>query len=126
MGTRSCPRTSYRLAEGKIAIIYFPRAGSVGGGRAESVAGLHGLSIRNMRGETSVEGKKRKWTWKSPVVGSRNQIDSILFNKSLRRALLAAKIYPEADCYSDHVPVAAKFKLALQKTRSKANTSNLT
>ncbi|GFR69145.1 RNA-directed DNA polymerase from mobile element jockey-like [Elysia marginata] len=38
-------------------------------------------------------------------------------SKRFRNALLAAKTYPSADCYSDHVPVTAKFKLKLKKTR---------
>ncbi|GFS03903.1 RNA-directed DNA polymerase from mobile element jockey-like [Elysia marginata] len=47
------------------------------------------------------------------------QIDYIMISKRFRNALLilAAKTYPSADCYSDHVPVTAKFKLKLKKTR---------
>ena len=96
------------------------------------MVGPHGLGIRNTRGEKIVEwchmnnliignawfkqATRRKWTWKSPGDGSRNQIDYILVGNRLRSPLLAAKIYPGADCYSDHVSVAAKFKLELKKT----------
>ena len=57
--------------------------------------------------------KRRKWTWKSPGDGSRNRIDYILVSKRFRNAFLTAKTNTPADCYSDHVPVAAKFKLKL-------------
>ena len=69
--------------------------------------------------------KRRKWTWKSPSDGSRKEIDYILISKRFRNALLSAKTYPEADFYSDHVPVAAKFKLKLKKTRSKSKNIKL-
>ncbi|GFN98319.1 craniofacial development protein 2-like [Plakobranchus ocellatus] len=56
-----------------------------------------------------------KWTWKSPGDETRNQIDCMMISKRYRNALLLAKTYPSADCYSDHVPVVGKFKLKLKK-----------
>ncbi|GFO15032.1 craniofacial development protein 2-like [Plakobranchus ocellatus] len=58
---------------------------------------------------------RRKWTWKSPGDETRNQIDYMMISKRYRNALLLAKTYPSADCYSDHVPVVGKFKLKLKK-----------
>ncbi|GFO27557.1 RNA-directed DNA polymerase from mobile element jockey-like [Plakobranchus ocellatus] len=39
----------------------------------------------------------------------------MMISKRYRNALLLAKTYPSADCYSDHVPVVGKFKLNLKK-----------
>ncbi|GFO29117.1 craniofacial development protein 2-like [Plakobranchus ocellatus] len=39
----------------------------------------------------------------------------MMISKRYRNALLLAKTYPSADCYSDHVPVVGKFKLKLKK-----------
>ncbi|GFO49488.1 PiggyBac transposable element-derived protein 4-like [Plakobranchus ocellatus] len=39
----------------------------------------------------------------------------MMISKRYRKALLLAKTYPSADCYSDHVPVVGKFKLKLKK-----------
>ena len=47
--------------------------------------------------------------------GSRNHIDYILISERFRNVLRSAKTYPRADCYSDHVPVAAKFRLKFEK-----------
>ncbi|GFN76408.1 craniofacial development protein 2-like protein [Plakobranchus ocellatus] len=90
----------------------------------------------NLRGEKLVEWCKmnnliigntwfqqpprRKWTWKSPGEEIRNQIDFILLSHRFRNALLSAKSYPGADCYSDHAPVTAKFKLKHVCTTEKA------
>ncbi|GFO47314.1 endothelin-converting enzyme 1 [Plakobranchus ocellatus] len=59
--------------------------------------------------------KRRKCTWKSPGDETRNQIDYRMISKRYRNALLLAKTYPSADCYSDHVPMVGKFKLKLKK-----------
>ncbi|GFO01572.1 craniofacial development protein 2-like protein [Plakobranchus ocellatus] len=107
----------------------------VGEGREENIVGTHGLGTRNLRGEKLVEWCKmknliigntwfqqpprRKWTWKSPGEEIRNQIDFILLSHRFRNALLSAKSYPGADCYSDHAPVNAKFKLKLKNTHRK-------
>ncbi|GFO37891.1 craniofacial development protein 2-like protein [Plakobranchus ocellatus] len=95
------------------------------------IVGKHGLGIRNERGEKLIEWcqtnniivgntwlqqpPRRKWTWKSPGDETRNQIDYMMISKRYRNALLLAKPYPSADCYSDHVPVVGKFKLKLKK-----------
>ena len=108
----------------------------VGEGGGKNVVGPLGMGIRNIRGQKLVEcchtnnlivgnmwfqqPKRRKWTWKSAGDGSRNQIDYVLISKRFSHALLSAKTYHGPDCYSDHVPVAAKFKLKLKKTRIKA------
>ncbi|GFS21675.1 craniofacial development protein 2-like [Elysia marginata] len=96
----------------------------------EKAVSKHGLGIRNERGEQLVtwcdeqyliignsyfeRPARRKWTWKQPGDNSRNQIDFILAKERFRNALLSAKSYPGADCYSDHIPVIAKFRLKLK------------
>ncbi|GFO16493.1 craniofacial development protein 2-like protein [Plakobranchus ocellatus] len=111
----------------------------VGEDRIGNTAGPHGLGKINERGERLVEWcqthdlvvcntwfeqpVRRKWTWKSPGDGSRNQIDYILTNERFRNAIKSAKTYPGADCYSDHVPVVAKLNLKLKKTSS--NPTNI-
>ena len=55
------------------------------------------------------------WIWKSPGDRSRSQIDCITINKRFRNALTQVKIYPGADCSSDHVPVIATIKLKLKR-----------
>ncbi|GFO26722.1 craniofacial development protein 2-like protein [Plakobranchus ocellatus] len=103
----------------------------VGTEKVDDIVGKHGLGIRNERGEKLIEwyqtnniivgntwfqqAQRRKWTWKSPGDDTRNQIDYMIISKRYRNALLLAKTYPSADCYSDHVPVVGKFKLKLKK-----------
>ncbi|GFO06939.1 endonuclease-reverse transcriptase [Plakobranchus ocellatus] len=99
--------------------------------KVDDIVGKHGLGIRNELGEKLIEWcqtnniivgntwfqqpPRRKWTWKSPGDETRNQIDYMMISKRYRNALLLAKTYPSADCYSDHVPVVGKFKLKLKK-----------
>ncbi|GFO38874.1 endonuclease-reverse transcriptase [Plakobranchus ocellatus] len=103
----------------------------VGTDKVDDIVGKHGLGFRNERGEKLIEWcqtnniivgstwfqqpPRRKWTWKSPGDETRNQIDYMIISKRYRNALLLAKTYPSADCYSDHVPVVGKFKLKLKK-----------
>ena len=68
---------------------------------------------------------KKEMDMKNPGDGSRNQIDYILISKRFRNVLLSTKTYPGQDCYSDHFPVAAKFKLELEKTQSKPKNIKL-
>ncbi|GFN78082.1 craniofacial development protein 2-like [Plakobranchus ocellatus] len=103
----------------------------VGTEKVDDIVGKHGLGIRTERGEKLIEWcqtnniivgntwfqqpPRRKWTWKSPGDETRNQIDYMMISKRYRNALLLAKTYPSADCYSDHVTVVGKFKLKLKK-----------
>ncbi|GFO12462.1 craniofacial development protein 2-like protein [Plakobranchus ocellatus] len=103
----------------------------VGTDKVDDIVGKHGLGIRNERGEKLIEWcqtnniivgntwfqqpPRRKWTWKSPVDETRNQVDYMMISKRYRNALLLAKTYPSADCYSDHGPVVGKFKLKVEK-----------
>ncbi|GFO01373.1 craniofacial development protein 2-like protein [Plakobranchus ocellatus] len=103
----------------------------VGTEKVDDIVGKHRLGIRNERSEKLIEWcqtnniivgntwfqqpPRRKWTWKSPGDETRNQIDYMMISKRYRNALLLAKTYPSADCYSDHVPVVSKFKLKLKK-----------
>ena len=110
--------------------------------REKNVVRPLGLCIRYIRRQKLIEWRhtnnlivgnswfqqlqRKKWTWKSPGNGSRNQIDHILIRKRFRNGLLSVKTYPGADCYTDHVPVAAKHKLKLKKPEVKLKTSNVT
>ncbi|GFR73217.1 craniofacial development protein 2-like [Elysia marginata] len=101
--------------------------------RMDDVVGRHGLGQKNERGERLVEWAqrnevivgntwfeqlpRRKWTWKSPGDGSRNQIDFILISKRFRNALLISKTLPSADCYSDHVLLMGKIRVKLRKQK---------
>ncbi|GFO36321.1 endonuclease-reverse transcriptase [Plakobranchus ocellatus] len=103
----------------------------VGTEKVDDIVGKHGLGIRNEQGEKLIEWcqtnniivgntwfqqpPRSKWTWKSPGDETRNQIDYMMISKRYRNALLLAKTYPSADCYSGHVPVVGKFKLKLKK-----------
>ena len=110
----------------------------VGEEKVNDIIGPHGLGDRNERGERLIEWAqinqflvgniwfeqplRRRWTWKSPGDGSRNQIDYILIPKRFRNALLTSKTLPSADCYSDHVPVMGTFRLKLKKrTQAKSH-----
>ena len=68
---------------------------------------------------------RRKWTWQQPGNGSKNQIDYILVSKRFRNALLTAKTLPRADCYSDHIPVAAIFRLKLKRNKQRVSNVKL-
>ena len=107
----------------------------------EHSVGMHGTGNRNERGERLVEWcemnnftigntcfqqpQRRKWTWKSPGDSTRNQIDYILISGRFKNALLSAKSYPGADCYSDHALVLAKFRLKLKKNKKKPMNTKL-
>ncbi|GFN74393.1 craniofacial development protein 2-like protein [Plakobranchus ocellatus] len=103
----------------------------VGTEKVDDIVGKLGLGIRNERDEKLIEWcqtyniivgntwfqqpPRRKWTWKSPGDETRYHIDYMMISKRYRNALLLAKTYPSADCYSYHVPVVGKFNLKLKK-----------
>ena len=93
--------------------------------------GPFGLGERNERGDRladwCVENRlvvtntwfkthpRRQYTWKSPGDRARNQIDFIMINQRFRNAVKHAKVFPGADCKSDHNPVVMRFKLSLKQ-----------
>ncbi|GFR90467.1 craniofacial development protein 2-like [Elysia marginata] len=107
----------------------------------EKAVAKHGLGIRNEQGEQLVtrcdehnliigntcfeQPARRKWTWKQPGDNARNQIDFILVKERFRNALLSAKSYPGADCYSDHIPVIAKLRLKLKYVKRRPRNIKL-
>ncbi|GFO22539.1 craniofacial development protein 2-like protein [Plakobranchus ocellatus] len=111
----------------------------VGTDKVDDIVGKHGLAsemseVRNEWCQTNniivgntwfQQPPRRKWTWKSPGDETRNQIDYMMISKRYRNALLLAKTYPSADCYSEHVPVVGKSKLKLKKNSKLPPTSNL-
>ena len=67
----------------------------------------------------------KKMDMESPGDSTRNQIDYILISGRFKNALLSAKSYPGADCYSDHALVLAKFRLKLKKNKKKPMNTKL-
>ena len=106
----------------------------IGEGREEDIIGPYGLGIRNERGDRLFEWcktnsmivsnswfenpKRRRYTWVSPDMNTRNQIDYILINRRFRNSVKQSKSYPGADCGSDHVPVVARIHIKLRKLQA--------
>ena len=65
--------------------------------------------------------KRQRYTWISPQVNTRNQIDYILVRKSWFTSILDAKTRPGVDCDTDHILTTAKLRL---KTFRMPKTSN--
>jgi hypothetical protein len=98
--------------------------------------GIHGLGIRNERGDRLEEfcltnnmvigntlfehHPRRLWTWKSPGDGTRNQIDFIMVDRRWKSSMQNVRTRPGADCGSDHQLLVARFKLKLKVKRSEA------
>ena len=103
----------------------------VGCERINDIVGPYGLGDINDRGEKLIEWAqinqlvigntwfkqplRRRWTWKKPGTGERNQIDYIMISKRFRNSLMIAKSAPGADCYSDHSPGISHLRLKLKK-----------
>ena len=101
----------------------------VGSQETPGVTGKFGLGVRNEAGQRLKEfcqenalvtantlfqqHKRRLYTWTSPDVQHRNQIDYILFSQRWRSSIQSAKARPGADCGSDH-ELIAKFRLNLK------------
>ena len=102
----------------------------VGSQETPGVTGKFGLGIRNEAGQRLTEfcqenapvtantlfqqPKRRLYTWTSPNVQHRNQID-ILCSQRWRSSISSTKTRPGADCGSDHELFIAKFRLKLKK-----------
>jgi len=122
----------------EIPIIMGDFNAKVGNAAVEKCVGGHGLGQQNERGTILVEWcqennlcitntcfqkhPRKLWTWKSPDSQTRNQIDYIIIPQIFRAAILDVNTYPSADCDSDHNPVVAKFRLRLQKMKSRKRT----
>ena len=57
----------------------------------------------------------RLYTWTSPDVQYKNQIDYILCSQKWRSSIQSAKTRPGAGCGSDHELLIVKFRLKLKK-----------
>ena len=60
------------------------------------------------------------------MIGRETKIEHpIMISGRFKNALLSAKSYPGADCYSDHALVLAKFRLKLKKNKKKPMNTKL-
>ena len=103
----------------------------VGSQETPGVTGKFGLGVQNEAGQRLIEfcqenalviantlfqqHKRRLYTWTSPDVQHRNQIDYILCSQRWRNSKQSAKTRSRADCCSDHELLITKFRLKLQK-----------
>ena len=102
----------------------------VGSQETPGVTGKFGLGIRNEVGQRLIEfcqenalviantlfqHKGRLYTWTSPDVQHRNQIDYILCSQRWRTFIQSAKTRPGADCGLAHELLIAKFRLKFKK-----------
>ena len=62
--------------------------------------------------------KRRRYTWVSLDMNTRNQIDCILIGRRFRNGIKSSKSYPGADCGSDHILVVAKLRIKLRKLQT--------
>ena len=63
---------------------------------------------------------RRLYTWTSPDGKTKNQIDYILVKKRWRSSLFNAKVYPGADCGSDHELLVASIEMKMRKVKKPA------
>ena len=103
----------------------------VGSQETPGVTGKCGLGVQDEAGQRLIEfcqentlviantlfqqHKRRLYTWTSPDVQYRNQIDYILCSQRWRSSTLSAKTKPGANCGSDHELLIANFRLKLKK-----------
>ena len=94
--------------------------------------GRHGLGGRNERGDMLAsfcqannllitntvfeKHNRRKYTWTSPLDGSRHQIDYIMIDKYWKSTVINSSSKPGADSDTDHNLVMAGFRLKSLKT----------
>ena len=95
-----------------------------------AACGIFGLGDQNERGERLHEfciannlsitntlfkhHPRHLYTWTSPDLRTRNQIDYISMNQKWRASVKNVKTRPSADCNSDHQLLVAKFQLRLK------------
>ena len=103
----------------------------VGSQETPGVTGIFGRGVQNEAGQRLIEfcqenaqviantlfqqHKRRLYTWTSPDVQHRNQIDYILCSQRWRSSRESTKTRPRADCGSDHEILIAKFRFKLKK-----------
>ena len=97
--------------------------------------GPHGLGTRNERGNRLIEFETKHkvfitntWfehkmsalhTWTSPDDNTTNQIDYILASQRYRNTILNSKVYPGADCSSDHNLLVTRLRTRVNKIKNK-------
>eukprot|EP00795_Rhopilema_esculentum_P005942 gene5942-11290_t len=105
----------------------------IGSGKDGKTVGQYGNGVGNERGDIWVqwcerndmiitntwfkEHPRRVYTWKSPGGLTRNQIDFITRNERFKGAVKQAKVYPGADCGSDHNSVVCAIQSKLKKVK---------
>ena len=108
------------------------KVGKIWSDAEDGTVGHHGFGKRNERGSTFVEFRignqltimntwfkqhpRRLYTWTSPDQNTRNQIDYIAIQSRWRSSVFNTKMYPGADCGSDHQLLVAEFQIHLKRT----------
>ena len=110
-------------------------------GRNNKTVGPHGLGTRNERGNRLIEfatkhkvfitntwfeqKRSARHTWTSPDDNTKNQIDYILASQRYRNTILNSKVYPDADCSSDHNLVVTRLRMRMKKIKKKKPVEKL-
>ena len=113
----------------------------IGEGRDNKTVGPHGLGTRNERGNRLIEfatkhkvfitntwfeqKRSARHTWTSPDDNTKKQIDYILASQRYRNTILNSKVYPGADCSSDHNLVVTRLRMRMKKIKKKKPVEKL-
>lgn len=126
--------TLRNIPSGEICIILGDYNAKIGSTQKEEhlrhIVGKFGLGERNERGERLLDfctqqhfaimntffqhHPRRLNTWRSPGDRARNQIDYILINERWKTSVKNVKVYPGAECGSDHQLLIAKVRISLK------------
>lgn len=111
----------------------------VGNKKCSNIVGNYGLGQRTVNGDRLIEfcnkqqmcitntwfeqKESARYTWTSPDLRTKNQIDYILVNFRYRNSIQNSKSRPGADCGSDHNPVLVKTRTKLKIIKKKNKRS---
>ena len=106
----------------------------IGEGRENKTVGTLVLGTPNERGNRLIEFETKHkvfitntWfehkmsalhTWTSPDDNTTNQIDYIITSQRYRNTILNSKLYPGADCSSDHNLVVTRLRMRVNKIKN--------
>ena len=109
--------------------------------KIDKTVGPHGLGTRNERGNRLIEfatkhkvfitntwfeqKRSARHTWTSPDDNTKNQIDYILASQRYRNTILNSKVYPGADCSSDHNLLVTRLRMRMKNIKKKKPVEKL-